>query len=179
MDTPIIRNTSNSKSVFILGSSRSDGETKSIIDFVNENNQFEVIDLNNFDISYFDYEHKNQGDDFIPLMEKIINNYDHMIFATPVYWYMMSAVMKCFFDRITDLITLRKELGRKLRGKEMSVLSCSGGNDLDKAFIQPFKASAEYLGMNFRGHQHSWLEEGQINDQLKKDLYEFAKKLSV
>ena len=69
--------------------------------------------------------------------------------------------------------------GNRLRFVYRNSPSQSGGNDLDKAFIQPFKASAEYLGMNFRGHQHSWLEEGQINDQLKKDLYEFAKKLSV
>ncbi|MCP4458779.1 MAG: NAD(P)H-dependent oxidoreductase [Cytophagales bacterium] len=38
--------------------------------------------------------------------------------ATPVYWYSMSGIMKVFLDRIYDVLTIEKELGRKLHGKK-------------------------------------------------------------
>ena len=56
-------------------------------------------------------------------MKTIISKYDTIIFATPVYWYSMSGILKVFIDRITDLLTIEKELGRKLRGKKMAVVS--------------------------------------------------------
>ena len=83
---------------------------------------FELIDLNDFDISYYDYDHKNRQDDFLPLMKKLIERYKTLVFATPVYWYTMSAVMKTFFDRISDLLTIEKDLGRQLRGKNMVLI---------------------------------------------------------
>ena len=57
--------------------------------------------------------------------------------------------MKVFFDRLSDLLTIEKELGRKMRGKNMAALSCSGGGNLDNAFWLPFSNTAEYMGMNF------------------------------
>ena len=99
---------------------------------------------------------KNKDDDFIPLMRNITSQYRRIIFATPVYWYSMSAIMKTFFDRISDLLTWEKELGRTLRGKEVGVVSCSGHNDLREGFDMPFKESAHYLGMEYLGHVHTW-----------------------
>ena len=123
------------RSVYILGSSRSDGDTRIILDYLCKKNTFEIIDLLDYKISYFDYEHNNSSDDYLPLMREILNNYDHLIFATPVYWYSMSAIMKCFFDRITDLLKVEKDLGRKLRGKYMSLISCSSSDELDPSFV--------------------------------------------
>ncbi len=51
-------------------------------------------------------------------MNDIVDKYDVLIFATPVYWYSMSGIMKVFFDRITDLLTIKKDIGRKLKGKK-------------------------------------------------------------
>ena len=142
------------KKVIILGSSRSNGNTAKSISNISEKNNIEVIDLNNYNFSYYDYESKNLSDDFLPLIKSIIKKYDTLIFATPVYWYNMSGIMKVFFDRFSDLIRIEKEEGRKLRGKNMFVISNSHGDEIDSSFYIPFQKSADYLGMNYSGDIH-------------------------
>lgn len=161
------------KTVIILGSSRSNGDTRKVIEYLNNNNQYDIIDLNTLNFSYFDYEHKNKDDDFIPLMREIIAKYDTLIFATPVYWYSMSGILKVFFDRITDLITIEKELGRQLRGKNMGAISCSIGNNLGETFWMPFEQSANYLGMNYLGHVHTEVENDAVLKSSKKIIDAF------
>jgi len=142
------------KKVIILGSSRSGGNTGSIVANISEKHQIDVIDLNNYKISYYDYESKNSDDDFLPLIKSILEKYDTLIFATPVYWYNMSGIMKVFFDRFSDLIRIEKETGRKLKGKNMFVISNSHSDEIDDSFYIPFKKSADYLGMEFQGNLH-------------------------
>lgn len=141
------------KSVIIVGSSRK-GNTLTLAQKISERNNFELVNLSDYNFSYYDYENKNSNDDFLPLMKDIISKYDTLIFATPVYWYSMSGIMKVFFDRFSDLIRIEKEWGRKLRGKNMFVVSNSHDDELDYDFYIPFKKSANYLGMNYLGNKH-------------------------
>lgn len=152
--------------VIILGSSRKNGETKKVVAELMRISNWDLIDLADYNISHFDYEYKNRNDDYIDLIKKIIDDYDVLIFATPVYWYSMSGIMKVFFDRFTDLLTIEKELGRKLRGKKMAVISCSNGDNLEDHFWLPFKKTAEYLGMNYIADLHTC--------QGKSDIYKIA-----
>jgi len=152
------------KKVIILGSARKNGNTKEVITEIMKICNWDLIDLTDYNISHFDYEHKNRSDDFIPLLERITNDYATIIFATPVYWYSMSGMMKVFFDRLTDLLRIEKELGRKLRGKNMSVITSSNGDNLGNEFWLPFKKSAEYLGMHYIANLHTY----QDNIDLKK-----------
>jgi multimeric flavodoxin WrbA len=140
--------------VVILGSSRTDGETGEVAKQLKHISNWDVIDLNDYKIGYYDYEHKNKDDDYLSLMRKIINDYDVLIFATPVYWYAMSGTMKVFFDRFTDLLDDEKELGRKLRTKSMAAISSSQGSNLGDYFWLPFSESAGYLGMKYFGNAH-------------------------
>ena len=142
------------KTVIILGSSRKNGNTTKIVDEISKEHGIEVINLSDFNISYYDYESKNREDDFFPLIKGIIENYDTLIFATPIYWYNMSGIMKVFFDRFSDLIRIEKETGRKLRGKKIGVISNSHDNEIEESFYIPFKRSADYLGMEYLGHAH-------------------------
>jgi multimeric flavodoxin WrbA len=114
----------------------------------------DVVNLSDYSFSYYDYESKNRDDDFFELAKGLITNYDTLIFATPVYWYSMSGIMKVFFDRFSDLIRIEKETGRKLRGKKMAVISNSHDSALDFDFYIPFKKSADYLGMTYLGDRH-------------------------
>lgn len=142
------------KTVIILGSSRKNGNTTKIVDEISKEHGIEVINLSDFNISYYDYESKNREDDFFPLIKGIIENYDTLIFATPIYWYNMSGIMKVFFDRFSDLIRIEKETGRKLRGKKIGVISNSHDNEIEESFYIPFKKTADYLGMEYLGHAH-------------------------
>ena len=159
------------KKVIIVGSSRKNGDTSKVAQKIISYTDWDLIDLQEYSFSYFDYEHHNKTDDYLPLMRKIIATYDVLIFATPIYWYSMSGIMKVFFDRITDLLTIEKDLGRKLRGKGMAAISCSLGDGkpedyVSKEFWLPFYKSADYLGMTYLGNQYFGTKEfSQINIQ--------------
>jgi len=135
--------------IIIFGSSRSFGETRAAVDTIIGNNKIPLIDLLTLDISMYDYEHRNKNDDFIPLMEKVIAH-DLIILATPVYWYSTSATVKIFMDRLTDLLEIRKDLGRKLNGKKLFVIANSGGN-LPDDFEAPIRLTCEYMDMQYIG----------------------------
>jgi len=142
------------KKVIILGSARKNGNTTKIVAEISKEQEIEVIDLSDYNISHYDYESKNKEDDFLPLIRRILEEYDSLIFATPVYWYNMSGIMKVFFDRFSDLIRIEKETGRKLRGKKIGVISNSHDNEIEESFYIPFKKTADYLGMEYLGHAH-------------------------
>lgn len=163
------------KGVIIQGSSQSHGNTNKIVSFIAEKSGYDVIDLNSYKIGPFDYEFKNQGDDFMPLMKRIVDTYDTILFATPVYWYSMSGTMKIFFDRISDCLKIEKEVGRKLRGKFMGMISCGSSSEPVKGFNMPFVESANYLGMQYLGDIHTWIEGNAIPECLKPELESFLK----
>ncbi len=161
--------------VIILGSARSDGNTRKVVDFLQKKFGHDLIDLNDYRINYFDYDNNHRNDDFLPLMKKLASQYQSIIFATPVYWYSMSAIMKTFFDRISDLLIWEKDLGRSLRGKSMGVVSCSGHDDLTEGFDMPFRESANYLGMNYFGHTHAWVEDEILKEEVAQRLIDFLR----
>ncbi|MEP0263832.1 NAD(P)H-dependent oxidoreductase [Dokdonia sp.] len=140
--------------VIILGSSRSDGDTAKAVFKMQDITGCDYIDLNDYDISYYDYEHENKIDDFLPLMKRVIQDYQNIIVATPVYWYTMSGILKVFFDRVSDLLTIEKDLGRQLRGKGFGVISCCINSGVDKEFWHPFEKTSGYLGMPYLGNVH-------------------------
>ena len=72
------------KKVIIVGSSRRNGDTEKAAKAIIKHTDWAIINLSDYNISYYDYEHQNRTDDYIPLMQKIISTYDVLIFATPV-----------------------------------------------------------------------------------------------
>jgi multimeric flavodoxin WrbA len=163
------------KTVIIQWSSRSDGDTNKIVNYMASKNAIDVIDLHNKNIGHYDYEYKNKDDDFIELITNIINTYDIIIFATPVYWYSMSGVLKVFFDRISDILRIHKDTGRQLRGKNMAMISTSNHDDLIGGFNMPFVESANYLGMNYLGDIHTYVENDTLNEKIKLRIDDFIK----
>ena len=140
------------RTVIIFGSSRSNGNTSMLVDHLRKQAECDLIDLSNYQISYYDYGHNNAGDDYLTLMRQLTEDYDVLILATPVYWYSMSGIMKVFLDRLTDLLDFDKDTGRKLRTKKMAVISSSLGDNLGESFWLPFIAIAGYLGMEYAGN---------------------------
>ena len=135
------------------------------------------MDLKTKNISYFDYEHQNINDDFLKVVAAMIDC-ETIVFATPVYWYNMSAIMKTFFDRMSDLLKVRKDLGRQLKGKKMCVIACSSDRTTYPALWEPFKLTAAYLEMEYSGHVHTWIESGQVPQEVKNALDDLISKIS-
>ena len=130
----------------VLASSRSNGNTAKLSKEIAECLHAQIVDLQELSISYFDYKSRNISDDFIPLVERMVLS-DFVVFATPVYWYSMSAQLKTFFDRFTDLLTVNKELGRKLRGMPISVIATGTDAELPSSFTGQFELISNYLGL--------------------------------
>jgi len=165
------------KTAIILGSARSDGNTRRLCENLNGAIDAKIIDLNNYSFSHFDYKYSNKADDYYELITYLIDNYDAYVFASPIYWYSMSSIMKCFFDRISDLLFHHNNLARKLKNKKMYVLSCGSDDEMYDCFIQPFKLSSEYLKMDFMAHCHGWLNSDTISEEVKDRIELFANQL--
>ena len=93
--------------LIILGSARQQSDTKSFVDFVFNKIDHKLVDLLKYNISSYNYTGTYPtSDNFKQLTEEILNH-DIIIFATPVYWYSMSGLMKNLFHRFTDLVTIK------------------------------------------------------------------------
>lgn len=160
--------------IILLGSSRSDGDTAKVVSLLREKIAYDVIDLSQKRINHYDYNFLNYDDDFNELFKMLVENYQTIVFATPIYWYTMSGITKVFLDRISDFLNKEKEYGRMLRGKNMAVISCSNHDDRDESFTMPFVRSADYLGMKFIGDIHTWVEVDSIPKEVKEKITKFA-----
>ena len=145
-----LSNKNNGASIIILGSSRSDGNTQNIVTHIAEKINAEVIDLNEFHILPYDYGHNNQHDDFVNLIEYLLT-FDKLIFASPVYWYSPSGIMKIFLDRLCDLIEINKHRGRMLKNKSAAIISTGAAAIKDNCFEEIFRKTFEYFEMKFNG----------------------------
>ena len=63
----------------------------------------------------------------------------------------MCAQMKIFFDRTSDLITVKKEIGRRLSGKNTYLIANGTGECLPEGFEVPFKRTSNYFDMSYKG----------------------------
>ncbi|MCH9650938.1 MAG: NAD(P)H-dependent oxidoreductase [Deltaproteobacteria bacterium] len=143
----------------ILGSARSDGNTASVLEAVLGDSGFGVIDLSQREIAHYKYRSEAATDDFLAIARRLVES-PVIVMATPVYWYAMSGRMKVFFDRLTDLTSRHKEMGRSLAGKTMLLVTSSTEATLPLGFEEPFRASSDYLNMKFGGAFHGWCPNG-------------------
>ena len=163
------------KGVIIQASSRSTGNTSKIVNELKLQSGFDVVDLNLLQIGHYDYDYKNRDDDFQPLFKDIVTNYKTIIFVTPIYWYSMSGLLKVFFDRISDFLNDETDYGRKLRGFKMLSVSISNDNRFYDGFEMPFKNSANYLGMTYKGHLHTWVKNNSVSEEVQLNIKTFIK----
>jgi multimeric flavodoxin WrbA len=137
----------------ILGSARADGITALAVERLrcSIGSNAKIINLLSLDIERFDYTRTNDRDDFRSVINEVLVS-RHVVFATPVYWYSMSGVMKTFFDRLTDLLLEpgSRTVARALAGRDVWLLATGTDESLPLGFEEPFARTATYLGMNWR-----------------------------
>jgi multimeric flavodoxin WrbA len=137
------------KNLIILGSARKDSNTRTLLKNVFRDIDAELIDLLDYHIAPFDYQGSYPKDDDFPALADKMTEADNIIFATPVYWYAMSGILKHFLDRFTDLITIQKSVGRALKGKRVFLFSVGADPEPPAGFYVPFERTAQYLGMTY------------------------------
>lgn len=149
----------------VIGTSRGDGNTWGLLRGANARLELPIFDVTSLRISYFDYDSGNLNDDFIPTMEKLVE-FETIGLVSPVYWYSVSAQIKTFIDRISDLLGPRKDLGRRLRGKRLFLMA-NGSTDmsLPTCMEQMVQKTAEYLGMRYEGSHYTRVENDLVLDE--------------
>lgn len=163
------------KSVILLGSSRKHGHSHQIAEELSRHFEADILNLLDFDIGHYDYEFRNQRDDFIPLMRNISTTYQRIIFITPVYWYTMSGLMKVFFDRLTDGLKIAPELGEAMKGMHMAAIGVGSDSDPIEGFFIPFRLTAPYMEMEYDGDTYVWMEEGEpVSEEVSRRITSFA-----
>lgn len=167
----------NEKGIILQASSRSNGNTAKVVSYLKEQTNFDVVDLATLQIKQFDYDFQNQDDDFAELIQKLANDYDTIIFATPVYWYTMSGLLKVFLDRISDCLINDKGTARKFQGKSLGLLISSSDAALIEGFDRPIIGTANYLGMEYLGSLHTWIENNEIPEGVEQQLDVFSERI--
>ncbi len=159
----------SAKNVIVFGSSRSNGRTHDAINLTTAKQAIPIIDLADHDIQEFNYAY-NQKDDFIEIIKKIMP-YQNIILATPIYWYTMSAKMKIFVDRWSDLLSSQQKLGRKMQAKNLAVITSyavdpEGADGFERNFINIAKyMQMQYLGCFF---YYSGTEKTRLSLNIEK-----------
>lgn len=163
---------------FVIGTSRSDGNTWHLLNHVKKGLNAKVIDLSLLNISYFDYQHRNINDDFVKTIEELLE-IQTVGFVSPMYWYTVSAQMKTFIDRLSDLLGPRKDLGRKLRGKHTFLLATGNTEErLTVGMEEPIKLTSGYLGMHYQGAFYArFTEDLKIAPESLSDASSFVNRV--
>ena len=138
------------RTAIVLGTSRINGNTAKLCSSLAECIGAKIFSLSEYEINPFDYEFRNQNDDFNRLICELLE-YEIIIFATPVYWYSPSSQLKVFMDRISDLLTTNKPLGRQLRQKKAGLLATGSDTIPRSCFEDIFKFTFDHLGMHHLG----------------------------
>jgi multimeric flavodoxin WrbA len=162
--------------IALFGSSRRNGNTGQLIDHIATELHVEVVDLGQLRMSPYDYEHRNRDDDFEPLMQRVLE-FDHLIIASPVYWYAVSPPVKVFLDRISDYLDIPELLqhGRRLRGKTGHIACTSIYETAPTPFVGSLTETFTYLGMRFGGIVHANCSDGYSRSVHESEVATFVR----
>ena len=139
----------DNKDVVVLGSARKGSDTRKLLEALFPSGTVKFLDLLAYKVYPYSYSGQYPADDqFLQVMELILQH-QRVLFATPVYWYAMSGLMKTFLDRLTDVVTIQKELGRQLAGKETFLIAVGADKELPLGFEKPFELTSDYFDMKY------------------------------
>lgn len=162
----------------IVGSSNAGGNTRKLCDSCLAGcGGGQVIDLSTISISAWDYEGRNVDDGFAGVAAAMVGATD-IVFCTPVYWYAMSAQMKTFFDRLSDLITRRKAVGRALAGRRTWLLANGAEESLPEGFEVPFRRTSDYFDMVYSGAFYQPVTENGPSDEALQAARLFGERIA-
>jgi multimeric flavodoxin WrbA len=108
---------------------------------------------------------------------KRVLEFDHIIVASPVYWYAVSPPVKVFLDRISDYLDIPElqQDGRRLRGKTGHIVCTSIYDSAPTPFVGALAATFTYLGMHTGGTVHANCTEGYSRSNHESEVAEFAR----
>jgi multimeric flavodoxin WrbA len=144
----------------LYGSARRHGNTELLADRLVEGLDVEKIYLIEKTILPIDdRRHDPAGfspvnDDYDSIVERVLAH-DTLVFATPVYWYGMSGVMKNFIDRWSQSLRDPRYNFREAMSKKSAYVVLVGGDEPRiKALplVEQFRYIFDFMGIRFAGY---------------------------
>ncbi len=135
----------SSPALAILGSAPGDSHTASLVRRLTAGLACDLVDLGTISIAPFSPVQNYSPDSFLDVIAKMAAA-PVTVFATPVYWYSYSAVMKGFIDRFTDLQLTHRQLGGRLRRREFALLASGSEAELEPALNLAFSRFCDSIG---------------------------------
>jgi multimeric flavodoxin WrbA len=191
------------KKILILTSSpRKNGNTNTIVNWCAQSATDAGAEVECVDIARFKY--KSNGclscyscqesdkyeckvkDDANDILERL-NDFDVVVYSTPIYMFGPSAQLKLFFDRTYSLVKFDPETDEvilKSTGQVMALIATAGGgiNDGLDLTNQIFKSLAAFLGSNYLSllipEAPSDPKDLQEKTELKQKAVEFGRVLA-
>ncbi|WP_323703288.1 flavodoxin family protein [Mammaliicoccus sp. Dog046] len=141
----------------LLGSSRNNGNSNALAEKLLINTEHKMINLYDKKIDkVIDNRHSTEGfkniheDDYDNILDDVMDA-ETVVFATPLYWYSMSASLKLFIDRWTESLrdTNRPHFKEEMAKKEFIVIIVGGDNPAvkTKPLIDQFKYIFEFMNI--------------------------------
>ncbi|TKD70774.1 flavodoxin family protein [Pseudalkalibacillus hwajinpoensis] len=145
----------------LYGSSRANGNTEVLTEHVVKGLQVNKLFLKDYHIKdIIDQRHEENGfdsvdDDYDKVIDSVLES-DVIIFATPIYWYGMSGIMKSFVDRWSQTVRDKRypEFKSKMAQKTAYVIAVGGDEPKTKGLplIQQFSYICNFIGLDFQGY---------------------------
>jgi multimeric flavodoxin WrbA len=144
----------------LYGSSRRHGNTELLTDRVVEGLPVEKIYLIEKNIRPIDDRRHEPGgfpqvdDDYDSVLQRVLAH-DTLVFATPVYWYGMSGVMKNFVDRWSQSLRDERYAFRDVMSQKSAYVVLVGGDEPRiKALplVQQFQYIFDFMGIRLAGY---------------------------
>ncbi|MEW9701197.1 flavodoxin family protein [Paenibacillus sp. SI8] len=143
----------------LYGSSRRQGNSDTLANQLVGGAEADQIYLSDYNLQAIDdYRHTERGaypdDDYQMLINRILEQ-DVLVFATPIYWYGMSGVMKTFVDRWSQsLVEDRAHFKTKMSTKTAYVIAVGDDEPQEKGkpLIQQFQYIFDFAGVTFAGY---------------------------
>jgi len=191
------------KKIMILTSSpRKNGNTNTIVNWcaqsaIDAGAEVECVDIarlnykSNGCISCYSCQESDKyeckvKDDANDILEQL-NDFDVVVYSTPIYMFGPSAQLKLLLDRTFSLVKFDADSGDpilKSTGQAMALIATAGGgiNDGLDLTDQSFKSMAEFLGSNYLSllvpEAPSDLKQLEENTELKQKAVEFGRVLA-
>jgi len=112
-------------------------------------------------------------------IRKYILESDLIVFATPVYWFTVSAQLKLAMDR--SFAFLDKNFNSRIKGKKaITIMTCASEDaSVCQPAIETFKKTFDLLGLSYVGHIEGLgcQEKGNIKKEFKDKTKELAASL--
>lgn len=163
------------KTLVLFSSANKQGNTAKTIEHIAADHTVEVVDIDLLTITPYRYENRYPADDFYPLVEKMLAS-DNIVFASPIYWYSVTAPMKALIDRMTELLDVAelKPKARALESKRGFVLTSSGKQAICPTFHSFFEGLFRYFNIEYAATLHAACNSGYSIDSKEVSLFNQA-----